>query len=202
MKTDKDVALNIFGINEAEAPGLLIELDKERAFYKRIRELKGVKVAVHLFYARMEEEIKHLKEDKQHTISCLNCKTGYCCHQQIDVSDDEAKVIVDFCNAVEIPIPHEYLKKQLATTKFMQLKKGCSACVFLKDNRCSIYPVRPAVCRTYFAVSSIHFCDMAKYPKHRVLQATSPPAELIKMAMMYEGGKVDILQKQLLKHSK
>ena len=32
-------------------------------------------------------------------------------------------------------------------------------CVFLEGGRCSVYPIRPTVCRSYFVISPAHLCQ-------------------------------------------
>ena len=47
---------------------------------------------------------------------------------------------------------NKYLKKKYPNKKFNNLNDKCS---FLKDNRCSIYPVRPIVCRLQGVISDL-----------------------------------------------
>lgn len=53
-------------------------------------------------------------------------------------------------------------ESDLSRESFFKLKR---ACLFLKNNECSIYPVRPAACRYHFVVSD---------PKHCAPEAEDP----------------------------
>lgn len=93
------------------------------------------------------------------------CKKGcnFCCHQNTDASMDEAALIVDYCREKGIAINRNALRNRLGVP-FLELPLSrFSACVFLKEGECSIYPVRPLSCRTYFAISDPSLCDMKKY---------------------------------------
>jgi len=92
----------------------------------------------------------------------IKCKTGCtaCCFIDVDVSADEAATIINYCNENAIEIDKEYLGKQAAVgrKKYSEL----SRCVFLKDNLCSVYPVRPIACRKHWVKTDPALCDFSK----------------------------------------
>jgi hypothetical protein len=92
----------------------------------------------------------------------IQCKTGCtaCCFIDIDVSIDEAAVINNYCRENGIEIDRDYLIRQAAVGRksFSDLSK----CVFLKDNLCSIYPVRPIACRKHWVKTDPALCDFSK----------------------------------------
>ena len=93
----------------------------------------------------------------------IQCKAGctFCCFIDVDISEDEAAIILDYCNENGIEIDKVYLEKQAAVgrKKYSEL----SRCVFLKeDNLCSIYPVRPIACRKHWVKTDPSLCDFSK----------------------------------------
>ena len=92
----------------------------------------------------------------------IKCKTGCtaCCFIDVDVSADEVAAIINYCNENAIEIDKEYLIKQaeVGRKKYSEL----SRCVFLKDDMCSIYPVRPIACRKHWVKTDPSLCDFSK----------------------------------------
>lgn len=98
----------------------------------------------------------------------IQCKPGCtaCCFIDVDVSGDEAAVIIDYCRENNIEIDREYLTKQ--TTAGRKSYSDLSRCVFLKENLCSIYPVRPIACRKHWVKTDPALCDFSKNIVNRV----------------------------------
>jgi len=118
----------------------------------RIETTKEVYRAIDGFFAKAPEENK--KE--------IQCKTGCtaCCFIDVDVSGDEAAVIINYCKENGIEIDKEYLTEQAAAGR--KTYSNLSRCVFLKDNLCSIYPVRPIACRKHWVKTDPALCDFSK----------------------------------------
>lgn len=80
---------------------------------------------------------------------CTGC--GKCCTGSpgyVWVSKEEIAAIAEY---LKIPVDKfviRYLKKVGKRHSLVEFSKNYD-CVFLKDNRCSIYPVRPTQCRTF-----------------------------------------------------
>ena len=114
--------------------------------------IKEVYKAIDNFFNAAPEENK--KE--------IQCKAGCtaCCFIDVDVSADEAATIINYCSENGIEIDKEYLEKQAAVgrKKYSEL----SRCVFLKDDLCSIYPVRPIACRKHWVKTDPALCDFSK----------------------------------------
>jgi len=114
--------------------------------------IKEVYKAIDNFFNAAPEENK--KE--------IQCKAGCtaCCFIDVDVSVDEAAAIIDYCGENAIEIDKGYLEKQAAVgrKKYSEL----SRCVFLKDDLCSIYPVRPIACRKHWVKTDPALCDFSK----------------------------------------
>lgn len=92
----------------------------------------------------------------------IQCKAGCtaCCFIDVDVSGDEAAIIINYCKENGIEIDQEYLTRQAAVGR--KTYSELSRCVFLKDNLCSIYPVRPVACRKHWVKTDPALCDFSK----------------------------------------
>jgi len=130
----------------------------------------------------------------------ISCKKGCsnCCHLNIVVTDDEAEVLAPLYDGTQ----NEKLKRQAAVTDDLKypsiLGYEDAACVFLKDNACSVYENRPMACRTYYVVSNPEDCDAIKHPDRLVKQASNFVAEMIK-SVAYKRAGCDRISRQILK---
>ena len=131
--------------------GYIVQLRKLR-IQNRVEATKEVYKAIDGFFNAAPEESK--KE--------IQCKAGCtaCCFIDVDVSGDEAAVIINYCKENGIEIDKEYLTKQAAVGR--KSYSHLSRCVFLKDNVCSIYPVRPIACRKHWVKTEPALCDFSK----------------------------------------
>ena len=97
-----------------------------------------------------EEKLRGIfPPDRTLDFTCTGC--GKCCCGGGDVyfSDEELEGVFQF-----LEIPEE--EKRKFRMKFIRLKenglhvhRSDEDCFFLKENRCTIYPVRPLQCRTF-----------------------------------------------------
>lgn len=131
--------------------GYIVQLKKLRT-QNRVETTKEVYKAIDGFFNAAPAESK--KE--------IQCKAGCtaCCFIDVDVSGDEVAVIINYCKENGIEIDKEYLTKQAAVGR--KLYSALSRCVFLKDNLCSIYPVRPIACRKHWVKTDPALCDFSK----------------------------------------
>lgn len=118
----------------------------------RVGTIKEVYKAIDGFFNKAPVENK--KE--------IQCKEGCtaCCFIDVDISGDEAAIIVNYCNENGIEIDREYLTKQAAVGR--KTYSPLSRCVFLKDNLCTIYAVRPIACRKHWVKTDPALCDFSK----------------------------------------
>ena len=114
--------------------------------------IKEVYKAIDNFFNAAPEENK--KE--------IKCKTGCtaCCFIDVAVSADEAAAIINYCRENAIEIDKEYLEKQDVVGR--KSYSDLSRCVFLKDDLCSVYPVRPIACRKHWVKTDPSLCDFSK----------------------------------------
>ena len=100
-------------------------------------------------------------EDKQKT-NCFWCNDGVyftckecgsCCGGEtgfIWLSETEKSSIADFLTITKEELEERYLRYVHEKWSIKELSREQNFdCVFLKDGRCSIYPVRPSQCREF-----------------------------------------------------
>jgi len=125
---------------------------KSLRMQNRLQTIREVYKAIDGFFDAAPEENK----------KDIQCKAGCtsCCFIEIDVSGDEAAVIVDHCRENGIDIDRDYLAKQAEVGR--KTYSALSKCFFLKDNLCSIYAVRPIACRKHWVKTDPALCDFSK----------------------------------------
>jgi hypothetical protein len=143
-----------------------------------IATIKEVYKAVDNFFNNSPEENK----------KGIQCKTGCtaCCFIDVDISFDEVAVIINYCTENAIEIDKEYLEKQAAVgrKKYSEL----SRCVFLKDNMCSIYPVRPIACRKHWVKTDPSLCDFSQNIAHPIGAYFDINTEILASVVLNVGG--------------
>lgn len=81
--------------------------------------------------------------------SCTEC--GQCCSHPdgyVSLSENEASSIANFLDMAE----EEFLQSAVNfdDDRLLRLNSAENGdCIFLRNNRCTIYPVRPSQCRTF-----------------------------------------------------
>ncbi|MEO6251880.1 MAG: YkgJ family cysteine cluster protein [Ferruginibacter sp.] len=135
---------------------------------------KQVYDAIDGFFVNTPEESK--KE--------IQCKAGCtaCCFIDVDVSGDEAAMIIDHCTENGIEVDKAYLSEQAATGRTSY--SALSRCVFLKDNLCSIYPVRPIACRKHWVKTDPALCDFSNNIVNQVGGFFNVNTEILASAML------------------
>ena len=140
----------------------------------RIGTIKEVYIAIDKYFDNAPEENK----------KGIQCKAGCtaCCFIDVDISEDEAAIILNYCNENGIEIDKEYLEKQAAVgrKKYSEL----SRCVFLKDDMCSVYPVRPIACRKHWVKTDPSLCDFSNNIVHRVGRYFDINTEILASALL------------------
>lgn len=96
--------------------------------------------------------IHHLIRENLEGLKQANCKAGcaHCCHHLISLSKDEGELLSSTSNTIN----KSRLIKQLNNT---ESNYNDSACVLLKDGKCTNYENRPLICRlTYVSTDPIN----------------------------------------------
>ena len=88
------------------------------------------------------------------------CRSGcsYCCHAQVKATPMEVLVLFFWVQTTYTTHQKKLLKERIANnrhlTEDVDIKhrvtvKDLTPCIFLEKGRCSIYPVRPLICRAW-----------------------------------------------------
>ncbi len=139
--------------------------------YKVVRE--GMETGINFLrvhsVADLQKEVdKFVQYAKMEEVS--SCKKGcsFCCKIKVDAYDAEADLILDHCEKNNIPIDVHKLKRQANMDQETWMLSPDAACVFLKNNACSIYEVRPISCRKYHVASDPNLCNAVTNQKGQV----------------------------------
>lgn len=95
-----------------------------------------------------------------------------CCHELVYCTPEEAQGIHDFCLQQDLAIDYAKLARQLGHVEFdahgdhtggttwNDQARDDQSCIFLSkdDQGCTIWPVRPSVCRAHLAEGTDEFC--------------------------------------------
>lgn len=87
---------------------------------------------------------------------------SYCCHSRISLTPAEALLIYSWMDTRFSTLDLASLGKRIQNNQFLTrgkslkdrvLVKDSTPCVFLENGKCSIYPVRPFICRSWTSYS-------------------------------------------------
>lgn len=81
---------------------------------------------------------------------CTQC--GQCCTGApgfVWISEEEMQSIADYLQVTIHLFKRTYVRQRDNRFALVEKKKENNACIFLKDKKCQIYPVRPKQCKTF-----------------------------------------------------
>ncbi len=154
-------------------------------------DLESLNIATVNFYRRLDNTIagvsKHIEQN-------IQCKQGcnYCCHFRVDVSANEVFAIVEHVQSTFTPDQLEKLVEKATHNKnkldmLSQAKRIVTniACPLLEDNACSIYNMRPSMCRKMHS-TNVEACQHSyENPEdNNVENAEHPVLSAITMTML------------------
>lgn len=118
----------------------------------------------------------------------ITCKKGCgnCCLLNVDISKEEAILILEGCKEIGISIDWDKLKIQQTYdhNTYFSLDKEKRKCIFLsKKNTCKIYKFRPIACRKLYSLDKPHKCDIDN-GKLKVKRFVSLQAEIVACSVM------------------
>jgi Fe-S-cluster containining protein len=125
-------------------------------FLDRASIVKATTILYRLFDEYLAEEIAPIS----------TCKRGcsHCCNVSVTVTSPEVVYIQHHMGIKTISMKDEEIRKDYKTP-----------CPFLKQNECSIYEYRPAVCRAFTSVDDPKLCE-GNNQSHNLI-ALAPPGE-------------------------
>lgn len=98
---------------------------------------------------RMTMKRKKFYQNGLH-FGCTEC--GNCCSDTsgyVELTEDEAENIAGFLKLPEADFLEKYVELQDKGSTFQLKSHQNGDCIFLVENRCTIYPARPLQCRTF-----------------------------------------------------
>lgn len=162
-------------------------LDFYIAEYKRNKlDYDEISIAAN-FNEEIQKEINNeLKSDLAKDIACRK-GCNHCCHTLVMITDDEAKLLIQFSNENNIKIDWGRINKQslvIDDHEYMKLDIDTKRCVFIDDSgMCGVYEHRPASCRKLHVLGDAIQCDTSGNPGGQVKWFISIQAEIITSAM-------------------
>lgn len=122
---------------------------------------------------------------KDHKVSCSK-GCFFCCFQQVDITDDEAKLLLMYANEKKLDIDYDLLRRQREAEsegKRQDLPIKDKKCVFLQDNgSCGVYDHRPTACRKLMVVSDPKDCNIESNPNGQIAKLADLESELMSTA--------------------
>jgi Fe-S-cluster containining protein len=176
-------------------------LDHYIAEYKRCKKDVGGYNAAFNYNELLQQSINGGLKEYGKPISCQN-GCSFCCHTAVDISIDEADLLVRYTHDEGISIDWDKVTRQSEMNgdrDWWLLNSEDRKCVFLNNNgKCSVYKHRPGVCRKLMVVSDSSLCDMDNNKSTKVARLAPTEAEVIACAAL-TAAESGLMPKMLLK---
>ncbi len=130
-----------------------------------LQQAQGADGAV-AFIAQLHRGLDTVAEQARAAGPQPACQAGcaHCCHLRVEATEPEVFHIAQHLRAqpaAEQANAIRALQRHVATTALNPASPARQACSFLVDDRCSIYPVRPATCRKAHSLSAQHCAEQS-----------------------------------------
>lgn len=94
------------------------------------------------FFKRFDSEVQFLYKEEPLWKACYKCLSGHCCSKPVlPIMGAEWDLIRDFVKEQFSPKDKKRLLRKIESLSL--------ECIYLVENRCSVYPVRPWICRLF-----------------------------------------------------
>ncbi|MBI9088392.1 MAG: YkgJ family cysteine cluster protein [Desulfobacterium sp.] len=148
----------------------------------------GIKAALHEIMdlaASIVENVHETQEEDR-----VECKSGcsYCCYNQIKLTPAEALLIFSWIDTAFTDQDRTLLGERIQNNRLLtegksletrvRVKKS-SPCIFLQQEKCSIYPVRPLICRSWTSYSHEACVDAFQSGNHNSEIETSSSSNFV-----------------------
>lgn len=140
------------------------------------------------FDKRAHKLFRIIDEMAGHVAEVALCKKNcsFCCYQAVLISEWEAKQIAKYTKRKMIDIAG-YGSADDDTPESLRDKYNNLPCTFLHDGDCSIYPMRPAICRLHFSMANeISLCDIVGDPGATVPYFDFEQTKILTMCLMMQ----------------
>lgn len=147
-----------------------------------------------VFYEAVDKSIAETISDFKKMKNPIRCEKGcsFCCYINVDISMDEGEAIVDHLGEDKIATIKNEIKtrKDQCKENYFEVPYEQRKCLFLENNLCSIYPIRPLVCRKYLVASDPNDCNFKDGPKE-VAVACSLRTECLQTVLIQSNKTVE-----------
>lgn len=142
----------------------------------------------HTIHGLVDESVQHTMatHPKAPDVKCSKACAG-CCSLFVNITHEEAVLLVGWCAAEGIAIDWGKVHRQAACDlrQWAKQKAGERRCVFLAaDDTCRIYEHRPTTCRKYLVFTQPRYCDTVRHPGHQVGILAPVEGEMIASAAL------------------
>lgn len=156
--------------------------------YQQIRKKDNVESAIASILSFMDDEIKEALPKVKKEVGGISCKKGcsFCCKINVSITKDEATLLKIGAKSEGVSIDWQRLTRQVGhdDMSWDKLDPEDRSCVFLVDNKCSIYEYRPSNCRKQLAVSDPKICDTSVNQDENVTYLNLWKVEIIQSVVM------------------
>lgn len=130
-----------------------------------LRQSQGADDTV-AFIAQLHRVLDTVAEQARATGPQPACQAGcaHCCHLRVEATEPEVFHIAKHLRAQPAEALADALSalhRHVTTAALNPTNPARQACSFLVDERCSIYPVRPAACRKAHSLSAQHCAEQS-----------------------------------------
>lgn len=120
------------------------------------------------FHDLLDKTIRSSKDEEANNIQC-HAGCSHCCKIPVCITEGEAQILYHHAKKNGIHLSKSRLELQTKfTSENWRFLGKARACVFLRNDKCSVYEVRPAACRSHFSASPPFMCNNAKYPTRKI----------------------------------
>ena len=137
--------------------------------FEYIKNSKGENYTLLEIYKLIDDiNSKNIKKRTEKEGKTPSCRKGcsFCCNIQVVCTELEVNLIIKYIKDNNIILTDEEKNRLKEQSKYnlrsdveKYILNPYKKCVFLKNNECSIYPIRPLSCRNYFVYNDPKLCD-------------------------------------------
>ena len=135
-------------MNDRDRATTYSEVEDYVAALHKLSRLKRVR--------RIHQIVDLILESDRRPISCTK-GCAHCCHIYLVSTPDEVIQVADYVQKHRLVLDFKYLETLAGRPETEHWRSRCP--LLTGDNLCSIYPVRPAVSRSYRVSSPPEMCD-------------------------------------------
>lgn len=162
------------------------EVQKIYPIFKTFLDQNGKDEVVGYAYSYINEMMEKSGFNKM--ITCSTSECSWCCHEKILMSQIEHDYITKRTKEHKVKPDKRRLKLQNSAPDFNQIKFADKACPFLSSNdgkgKCTIYQIRPFICRTHNSTEFALKCNKELYPDQFIREGKIIEVEAVAVVLM------------------